>query len=674
MILRFSVLEISMIRPLKKFSALSFKSRLLALILVFAMLPILVVVAVLYYTQTQAALAKNNFYQTSNNIMFSEIFDSYYYRTVVSDLEVLSGRREKLRLMSKAIMTAYSLNDVESGLIGSSSIIRNIMFESTRASGLMPFIFDRKKPEASHFVRADYRRLLKYNTLVGNSLLEFLQEGRFHNPGTFHVLVDKKNNDVYLLNITAMDDKHLLVIGEKQFDLKADFQNVKKQIVEALNNVMSTEGRQLSSNRRLYTFIVDSDGVQVAPIPKDGTTPLILDQKLRAQVRNQFNQKANVHYETRLNDVDYQMLISYYNQMGLFIVSAIPLSDSLKAQRDETNKFIMIGCIVAFFAILIALVLVSDLVKPLTSVTQNTKNIAKLDLRDIVSVRRFINRFDRRRNDEVGEISKAISKMTTNLSSNICNLLETQDRQRKIEGELNTAKDIQLGILPDNLKSPVFAPLKINGNMIPAKEVGGDLYDVIELDEDNVAFIIGDVSDKGVPAALFMVMTVTIVRQCFSLKMPPAAVMNEVNKVLCTHNPNMMFVTLFLGVLNRRTGAFTYANGGHCQPVLCHDKKVSVLEGLSGPAPGVADGFEYGEFSCTIEKGTRIFLYTDGVSEAQNEAKELFGEERINQSVTRYASYDVIKFSEAMLNEILTYRGTAPQSDDITMLVADYPK
>lgn len=373
-----------------------------------------------------------------------------------------------------------------------------------------------------------------------------------------------------------------------------------------------------------------------------------------------------------LNGTVYQMLISYYNQMGVYIVSATPISDILGSQREETNKFLMIGCTIASVALVIAMILVFDLVKPLSSVTRNTKNISRLDLRDVVSVRRFINRFDRKGTDEVGEISKAISKMTINLSSNICNLLETQDRQRKIEGELNTAKDIQLGILPDNLESQTFAPLKIKGMMIPAKEVGGDLYDVIELDEDNVAFVIGDVSDKGVPAALFMVMTVTIVRQCFSLKMTSAAVMNEVNKILCTHNPNMMFVTLFLGVLNRKTGSFTYANGGHCQPLICHDNKVDVLEGLSGPAPGVASDFEYKEFSCSMEQNSRIFMYTDGISEANNEAKELFGEDRIKQSVNKFSSLDVMSFSDGMLNEILAYRGSAPQSDDITMLVVDF--
>lgn len=644
------------------------------MILVFAILPILVVVAVLYYTQTQSALEKNHFYQTSNNIMFSEIFDSYYYRTVVSDMEVLNGRRVKLRLMSKAILDAFSLNDENSGLIGSSSIIRNIMFESTRASGLMPFIFDRKHPENSYFVRADYRRLLNYSTILGAPLKEFLEHSTFHNPGTFHVLKDKKNNDVYLMNITYMDEDHLLVVAERQLDLETDFKNVKGQIIEALNNVIKPEGRELSSNRRILTFIVDSNGVQVAPEIKDGSEALVFDQTMRSNIKSLYNLKQNVSYEKRLNGIDYQMLVSYYNQMGIYIVSATPISDILSTQREETNKFIMIGCIVAAFAILIAMILVSDLVKPLSFVTSNTKNIANLDLRDIISVRRFIDRFDRKRTDEVGEISKAISKMTINLSSNICNLLETQDRQRKIEGELNTAKDIQLGILPDNLDSQSFAPLKIKGKMIPAKEVGGDLYDVIELDEDNVAFVIGDVSDKGVPAALFMVMTVTIVRQCFSLKMSSASVMNEVNKILCTHNPNMMFVTLFLGVLNRKTGVFTYANGGHCQPVICHDNKVSVLEGLSGPAPGVASGFEYKEFCCSIERNSRIFMYTDGVSEAHNEAKKLFGENRIYQNVNKFASLDVKDFSESMLNEIFSYRGAAPQSDDITMLVADYPQ
>jgi serine phosphatase RsbU (regulator of sigma subunit) len=135
----------------------------------------------------------------------------------------------------------------------------------------------------------------------------------------------------------------------------------------------------------------------------------------------------------------------------------------------------------------------------------------------------------------------------------------------------------------------------------------------------------------------------------------------------------MMFVTLFVSVLNKKDGTFTYANGGHCQPVLCHDGKISLLDGLSGPAPGVAADFEYREFSCSIQKNTRLFLYTDGVSEAQNESKELFGEERINSCVLKHSELDVAGFSESMLNEISSYRGTAPQSDDITMLTIDYP-
>lgn len=637
------------------------------------MLPILVVVAVLYYTQTEASFEKNHFYQTSNNIMYSEIFDSYYYRNVVANLVILNGRREKLRLMSKAIMDAYKLNDETSGLIGSSSIIRSIMFESTRAAGLMSFIFDKANPTESYFVRADFRRLLKYRTILGEDLGTYIRQRQFHNPGTFHVLSDVKTGDVYLLSMTAMDSHRILVVGELQNDLKDSFRSVKNQIIESLNNVMQPEGRHLTSQKTLLTYIADLDGKQVAPKSTDGSEPMYLDDEIRQKVQRLLNQKYNVRYDHRLNDIDYQMLITFYNQMGLHIVSATPVSEILSAQRRETNKFIMIACIVGFFAILIALVLVSDLVKPLTVVIANTRNIAKLDLRDIVSVRRFINRFDRKRKDEVGEISNAIAKMTTNLSSNICNLLETQDRQRKIEGELNTAKDIQLGILPDHLDNPAFAPLRINGNMIPAKEVGGDLYDVMELDDDNVAFVIGDVSDKGVPAALFMVMTVTIVRECFSLKMSSAAVMNEVNKVLCSHNPNMMFVTLFLAVLNRKTGELTYANGGHCQPVLCHNRKVSVIEGLSGPAPGVASDFEYKEFKCSIKKNTRIFMYTDGVSEAQNEDKKLFGENRIYDSVKKLSALDVKAFSDGMMKEILSYRGNAPQSDDITMLVIDYP-
>lgn len=659
---------------MKKFSSLSFRSRLLALILVFALLPVLVIVVVLYFTQSRTAFEKNHYYQTANNIMFSEIFDSYYYRMMVSDLEVLKGRREKLKLISQAIMNVHlTTENNPSAFNGTASIIRNIMFESTKVTGLLHFVYDKINPENSYYVRADYRRLLKYKTMLGDDLETFLTKRSFNSDGTYHVLTDPKSDEVYLLNVTDIDEQHMLCIAEKQNDLRADYLDVRNQIIEALNNVMNPEGRKLSSNKNLLTFVFDINGVQVAPSIVDGDRqPMYLEQSIRDKVLSLYQKTPNFSYEMTFNGIDYQMLISFYNQMDLFIVSATPINDILKAQRQETTKFLLIALIVGVLAIILVLILVYDLVKPLTEVTINTRNISKLDLRDISSVRRFINNFDKTRKDEVGEISTAISKMTTNLSSNICNLLETQDRQRKIEGELNAAKDIQLGFLPENLDNPALLPLKVNGQMHPAKEVGGDLYDVIALDDDNVALIIGDVSDKGVPAALFMAMTVTIIAESFSLKMNPARVMSEVNKNLCRNNPNMMFVTLFVSVLNKRTGEFTYANGGHCQPVLCRNHSVSVLDGLSGPAPGVVPDFEYREFKCSIEKDTRIFLYTDGVSEAQNEAKALFGEERIYQCVERLSDLDVNACAESMLKEIITYRGKAPQSDDITMLIADF--
>ena len=167
-------------------------------------------------------------------------------------------------------------------------------------------------------------------------------------------------------------------------------------------------------------------------------------------------------------------------------------------------------------------------------------------------------------------------------------------------------------------------------------------------------------------------MSVTIIRECINLNLSPKNIMNEVNKILCAHNPNMMFVTLFVGILDKNTMSLCYSNGGHCQPLYYKNGVVHIVTGLSGPAPGVVENFEYSEFVENIDGASCFFMYTDGVSEAQNEEKTLFGEERIKTYIAKHGMQGAHEILNGLMDEIAKFRQDALQSDDITMLALSF--
>ena len=251
----------------------------------------------------------------------------------------------------------------------------------------------------------------------------------------------------------------------------------------------------------------------------------------------------------------------------------------------------------------------------------------------------------------------------------------TKEMER-IDIELNMARDIQLGILPK-----VFPPFPdrdefdIFAYLTPAKAVGGDLYDFFFIDEDHLCFTLGDVADKGVPAALFMVITRTLVKNSAQFSLSPADMMRKINRILCSDNPKTMFVTLIIGILNVRTGKVQYASGGHNRPILNrHAGEVSYIEDMSGPALGVFPNASYKTISVTLGTGDAMFLYTDGVTEAMNEKRELYTDERLLEASKAFQQKGAKEAIEAILVEVRQHTGAMPQTDDIAMMMIRYLK
>ena len=241
----------------------------------------------------------------------------------------------------------------------------------------------------------------------------------------------------------------------------------------------------------------------------------------------------------------------------------------------------------------------------------------------------------------------------------------------RIDRELEYAKQIQLSVLPTNY--PNTEDFEIYAQMIAAKEVGGDFYDFYELNDTTVAFLVADVSGKGIPAAMFMMTAKTIIKDLAESGLPVNEVFTKANEKLCEHNESGMFVTAWMGILDLKTGALQFANAGHNPPVLKRaNGAFEYLKTRPGFVLAGMEGVRYRVGELMLCPGDRLFLYTDGVPEATNGENKLYGEDRLLAFMNKNSSAKATEFLPALKANIDEFVGEAPQFDDITMLMLDY--
>ncbi|OGA34504.1 MAG: hypothetical protein A3F75_12445 [Betaproteobacteria bacterium RIFCSPLOWO2_12_FULL_64_23] len=246
-----------------------------------------------------------------------------------------------------------------------------------------------------------------------------------------------------------------------------------------------------------------------------------------------------------------------------------------------------------------------------------------------------------------------------------------------IQKELRFAHEIQEGMLPRNFGLPGLAHrVDLHASMQAAREIGGDLYDFFVMPQGGVCVLVGDVSDKGMPAALFMARTVVIVQMVARLiaaagggAPEPAAILSEVNRALWENNPSRMFVTMFLAILDPRTGALSYSNAGHNSPyVRSPDGTLTALDGMRGAPLGIKPALSYRSGVTQLRDGDMLFAYTDGVTEAADPGDGMFGEARLERVLREANDHDAAALTGAVLGAVRRFAGDAIQSDDITML------
>ena len=349
---------------------------------------------------------------------------------------------------------------------------------------------------------------------------------------------------------------------------------------------------------------------------------------------------------------------------GVFRVG-FSLEDTRKSIAALQWKIILLMGVLLIVLILVVSRITNVMMRPLGQLNTGVQQVARGDL----SYQQKVTS-----NDEVGDLARAFNTMVCDLKKYIKDLTETTAAKEKIESELKIAHDIQMGILPKIFPAfPDRKEIDIHAVITPAREVGGDFFDFFFIDDHHLCFTIGDVSGKGVPASLFMAVTITMLRAKTGPGMMPDQILNRTNIDLSADNENCMFVTIFCGILDIRTGELAYSNGGHNIPYLLHrNGMVDPLENTATMALGVNPDFQYQTKKVQLRVNDGIFLYTDGVTEALSEEKEMFSEDRLEnmlESACRCSAEEINRQIEENLRKFIA---AEPQFDDITLITLKY--
>jgi sigma-B regulation protein RsbU (phosphoserine phosphatase) len=346
---------------------------------------------------------------------------------------------------------------------------------------------------------------------------------------------------------------------------------------------------------------------------------------------------------------------------------------SMSVIGDTLMHYILLVSIISLFifALFITIYLYflrKELINPLQLIVDGATDFVNTnmddDLGQIMALDLKINT-----GDEIEILAQAFNQMTSDIIRYINELTQVTSERERIETELRIATLIQEGMLPQDFEFPGRTDIGVFASMKAAKEVGGDFYDFFFVDEEHFCIVIGDVSGKGVPAALFMAMSKATVKDLVLRRLPVDEVMSQANKNLCKNNEQGMFVTLFIAIIEIKTGRIEWCDAGHNPTIVWKkDGRVEILKGKKG---FVCAGLETAKYKMNedyIEAGDILYLYTDGVTEANNVEKELYGEERLYQLIENLKKREIKELCTSVLVDLDDFTGEEAQFDDITML------
>ena len=462
-------------------------------------------------------------------------------------------------------------------------------------------------------------------------------------------------------------------------DTDEEYHKIEKRLddlVDATNTTLIYVAKVDTSDYRTLTYIYDSvnsaSGFDRYPL---GYTAIGVTEEYVNNVRGIITKGERAT----------EYLYSYSEESGAHTTAGIAIYDSkgkivailgvekamtrLENARNTYVKDVLLGVLAAvcLFLLVYSMFLYREVLLPILAITDEAKRFADSNTpSDKLSV---INK-----NDELGVLAKAVGKMERDIVEYVENLTLVTAEKERIGAELSIATQIQANMLPGIFPAfPDKPEFDIYATMNPAKEVGGDFYDFFMVDDRHLAVVMADVSGKGVPAALFMVIGKTLIKDHTQPGRDLGDVFTEVNDLLCESNSEGLFITAFEGVLDLVSGEFTFVNAGHEIPFIC--KKDGSYEPYKIRAGFVLAGMEGIRYKCgtmQLSPGDRLFQYTDGVTEATDKDGRLYGMGRLGEILTQNAALPPMELLGKIKEDIDVFVGDAPQFDDITMLCLEY--
>ncbi|MBR6965748.1 MAG: SpoIIE family protein phosphatase [Clostridia bacterium] len=345
--------------------------------------------------------------------------------------------------------------------------------------------------------------------------------------------------------------------------------------------------------------------------------------------------------------------------------------DVLATARKKYLSKIVLALIILVLLVILgqSAFLHRTLLQPLKQISDEAKRFSKENVKAEKKLQDTI-----RNRDEIGHLAASIDKMEDRIQNYIESITQITAEKERINTELALATRIQADMLPH-----VFPPFPdrnefdLYASMDPAREVGGDFYDYFLVDDDHLCMVMADVSGKGVPAALFMMASMILLRNNAMLGKSPAEILTDVNAAVCANNREEMFVTVWLGILEISTGRLTASNAGHEYPVLMRaGGEFELYKDRHGFVIGGMEGIRYKQYELQINPGDRLFLYTDGVPEATDADKELFGTERMIQALNEHKDRRPEEVLNGVRRAVDGFVKEEEQFDDLTMLCLAY--
>ena len=361
-------------------------------------------------------------------------------------------------------------------------------------------------------------------------------------------------------------------------------------------------------------------------------------------------------------------------ELACYVVADIDMEEVMADLQVFSNRmFLLMAVITVILALIDYFITKKTIADPITEISDAAGRLVEERSKTNTGTAIF-DKLTIRSRDEIEALYKSLNHMEKDMNTYVRDLVHVTAERERIGAELSIATQIQADMLPRVFPPfPERTDFDIYATMVPAKEVGGDFYDFFLIDDDHLGLVMADVSGKGVPAALFMVIAKTLIKDRAMMGGSPAEILQHVNEQLCQGNEAELFVTVWLAIVELSTGKGLAANAGHEHPALCRrDGQYELVVYRHSLAVAAMEGIRFKEHSFELKPGDSLFVYTDGVTEAMNERNELFGTDRMLAALNIRPDAEPSMLLRNVKAEIDGFVGSAPQFDDMTMMCLHY--